>query len=273
MQSNFKAYLGVDLKKGFVSNIYKYVVALFLFLFLSFELFFSQSQENESLIFTTTDLWFYIFQGMPVYEPSNELPFIIPLQWMIIQILPALLVLNYPTKDLYSYGIQEIVRLRKRCNWWISKCIWLVLSIAAYYAIAFLCVNLVSLFFGEYSFSFNHEYFELFYSPNSDFEKTSFVMYILPLSTTITISFFQMLFSIIIKPIYSFFIVVCYDIISAFYCFPLLIGDKTMLLRLSLFESGKVDFEITIIINFILFIFTYFIGSLYFSKMDFIKKG
>ena len=82
-----------------------------------------------------------------------------------------------------------------------------------------------------------------------------------------------MTLSFILSPIYSFFIVICYLIASAYYCSPALIGNFSMIIRNQLFEPNGSNNLTAIIINISLIVIIILIGLFYFRKHDILKKG
>lgn len=270
----FVKYLSKDIVFGLASNRIKYFLSFLLFGYLSYD-FYKFTTEFIGVKIKTptiTDFWFCFFQGIVVYDPSSGLPFKIPFNWIIIQILMSLLVINYPICDLYTTGIQTLTRIKKRSYWWLSKCIWNFMTVLSMYSIAFLCACVFSSIFGDFTMSFTNELFELQTSEEFDLLRT-IVLYLLPVLTSMAISMVQMLISIIFKPIYGFIIIMCYIIISSYYCSPFFIGNYSMLLRNAIFDIGQIRSSTAIIINVLIIIASASIGLFHFRHVDIIKKG
>lgn len=121
-----------DLRVGLKGNILKYLLAL-LYLLLRRSCFsVGANGRGQRLSSGLPDLF---YRGMQVYIPTGENPFPIPVVWLMLQLVVSFLILSYPTQDLESYGMQFLVRTRKRGVWWISKSIWNILSVALFYLI------------------------------------------------------------------------------------------------------------------------------------------
>ena len=121
-----------DLIMGFASNKIKYIIVALFFgcrIFCITEIFLDFAEDGLIKSPSVTDIWFNIFEGIPIYIPNNNLPFQIPFVWLMIQILVAFLIFNYPTQDLCSYGTQILIHIRNRKMWWISKCIWNICTV------------------------------------------------------------------------------------------------------------------------------------------------
>lgn len=67
--------------------------------------------------------------------------FSIPTQWLIIQIGCVLFTLEYPLRDLNLFGRQIIIRCGKRYKWWLSKCVWCVMSVLIYWLVGILIMS------------------------------------------------------------------------------------------------------------------------------------
>ncbi len=267
--SLFIRFLRKDLFLGLNSNKTRYFLSLLLFVYLSY-MFTKELSIAENKASSITNFWFYFFQGIGVYNPSSGVPFVIPFTWIIIQVIIALLVLNYPSRDLFTTGVQSLIRIKKRSYWWTSKCIWNFVTIIFVYLVAFICAFIFSAFLGEISLNFSDDFFCLQKNYNGSI---IVIIYLMPVLTSIAISMVQMLISILLKPIYSFVIVICYLIVSSYYCSPILIGNYSMLLRSSVFDIGKINFITAVIVDVLVIIFSAIIGLFYFNRVDIIKKG
>lgn len=67
--------------------------------------------------------------------------FSVPILWLTIQMGCVLFTLEYPLRDLNLFGRQIIVRCGKRYKWWLSKCIWCVLSVLIYWMVGILMMS------------------------------------------------------------------------------------------------------------------------------------
>ncbi|MDD4700187.1 MAG: hypothetical protein PHV07_08040 [Oscillospiraceae bacterium] len=277
---SFKHVIKHDLTIGIRQNAPKYIIAILACSFFCM-LFFNnvsvmqqsgQVLEDGSLM----DCSIFLFRGMAVYIPSQQNPFQIPIIWLIIQVLVALLVVSYPTEDLHSYGTQILTRAKNRSVWWFSKCIWNGLTTMSFYLVVFMVVFVFTIIFGKLSFLPDQLLNQLINEinlKNVDIGQLSFALLLLPMLTSIAFSQLQMTLSFILTPIYSFFIIVCIFVASAYFCMPVFIGNFSMLLRNQLVCPQGTGSIVAIIINLSVTIISIVIGYVHFSKCDILKKS
>lgn len=270
-----------DVLSGIFFNKFKYILVILFFAcivcsFIKTTLDFSFQATSLTQMPSVTDIWFNIFKGMAIYIPSKEMPFQIPFIWLMTQTLLALLIVNYPTQDLFSYGTQILIHMKKRRVWWISKCIWNICTVLSFYLSAFICVLLILAIYGNISFSFNLElnnqinYLDI---SITDITSSYFAIYGLPIITSVALSLIQMTLSFILSPIYSFIITIAYSVISAYYCAPFLIGNFSMIMRNSALGLGSVEILSAVIICCIVSTVSIVTGMIHFNRLDIIKKG
>lgn len=268
-----------DLSYGFRQSAQKYILVFLFFLYASI-LFFSSLQTLKSSDMvegsgSVTDCWIYIFKGMGIYIPSRETPFQIPVYWLLIQALLAFLILNYPTGDLYGHGVQILLRAKSKCFWWISKSVWNFLTVLAFYFAAFLAVCAVSLIFGDVSFApdpaVNREVNQINLEGLQALP-LYFAVFLLPIFTSWAVSMVQMALSFVLSPIISYFILICYMILSAYYCSPLCIGNFSMLFRNEQIEPAGTGNLTAVLIDIAVCFIAFFAGMLYFQRADILKK-
>lgn len=127
----------------------------------------------------------------------------------MLQLVVSFLILSYPTQDLESYGMQFLVRTRKRGVWWISKSIWNILSVALFYLIGIFVAFIFSILLGDGSFAF-HQEITLFvseFSSSAGYAQTLAVVLILPFLTSAAMAAFQMMLNFVLRPVYGYMIV------------------------------------------------------------------
>ena len=185
---------------------------------------------------TTADMILFIFRGMREYVPELDPIFAIPVTWLLIQMYIAFVIGGYAYEDLGAYGQQFILRSTKKSHWFFGKCIYCVVNVIGYYVVAYFVIGICSLVFGTLSFQLTPDIGNIM----SDMDVTvisekQFVMHliILPIMTSLNISFIQMLLSLWIKPTLSFVFVMSYMTISAYWATPAMIGNFSMILRFS----------------------------------------
>lgn len=136
-----------DLKHGVLFQWKKYVAVAMLTIFscISFYVHYKSKLTMEPISFG--DYLFWNFRGMKVIEQTNT--FIIPNGfWIALNMFLSVLIGSYPAGELSGLGEQRFMRLKKRTQWWTSKYIWCLLSVAAYYAVILLVLLTAGLITG-----------------------------------------------------------------------------------------------------------------------------
>jgi len=214
-----------------------------------------------------------LYKGMDIFKKvDNADKFQIPGDWMIMNIFLTYVIGYYPLKDLKDYGSQILIRSKKRWQWWLSKCIWVIASVLIYYAIGYIVICIFSLFNGGLSLTPTYD-INMYISNVNTLEFTSgkivVITMILPMIMSITLSLIQMTMSIFTTPILSNIVLVSIIVASAYYCHPLLLGNYLMILRNDaiVFERG-VNTMAGLGLGVIISILAVIIGNLRFKKMD-----
>ena len=261
-----------DLRVGLKGNILKYLLALFVFAFAA--VMFFQSARMAGGSGSALDCLIYFYRGMQVYIPTGENPFPIPVVWLMLQLVVSFLILSYPTQDLESYGMQFLVRTRKRGVWWISKSIWNILSVALFYLIGIFVAFIFSILLGDGSFAF-HQEITLFvseFSSSAGYAQTLAVVLILPFLTSAAMAAFQMMLNFVLRPVYGYMIVTAIFLASAYYNTPFLPGNYSMLLRSEIALAGGVDTLYAVLADVAVLCASFFIGLIYFRRYDILQK-
>ena len=277
---SFRRILIHDLSMGFSHNKPKYLLSILLFSLLCV-MFFNgtqslqlsdQIQSRASFM----DCCISIFKGMDVYIPSSENIFQIPIEWLTIQVMVSLLILSYPTQDLYMYGTQILTRTNQKAMWWLSKCIWNIVTTICFYLVGIGTIFVFTVFYGEVSLVPTAKISELMNQlpiQSYDQSKLLIAVFILPLVTSIALSLMQMTMAFILTPIYSYLIIVCISVASAYFYTPVLIGNFSMLMRNEVIFSSGINSFWAMIICLSLIIISTVIGCFYFKNYDILKKN
>ena len=106
--------------------------------------------------YTSSDIILYIFRGMRwIVDVQTDIN--IPTAYILPNILIGFAIGNYPFKDINGYGGMVLMRAGKKLVWWISKCIWAVLTACICYGILILEIAGVSLAGGRLSLQVNRQ--------------------------------------------------------------------------------------------------------------------
>lgn len=174
----------------------------------------------------------------------------IPALWMIFHSGCLLYTVGYPIRDLEQSGIQILLRGGGRIRWWLSKCVWNVLSVALYMGTALVTLVIFCLLAGvPLSLSVNSEA-AMILMPNCDVfpeipysTATMFLHLILvPLLMTIALNLLQTLLSLLSRPFLGFVACVAMLAWAIFQTSPVVFGNYGMLQRDRLFYSGGLNF-------------------------------
>lgn len=110
-----------DLRAGLLRRRYLCVPLLFLV-----SCFLCELKLPEGLRAGWTELLLFCFKGMP--PPQQLTGFLLPAAWFAITAGSLLLQLDYLLDDLTQAGLQVIVRSGSRWRWYLSKCMWNLVS-------------------------------------------------------------------------------------------------------------------------------------------------
>lgn len=218
--------------------------------------------------------WIHNLEGMGIFEPRPGMPFAIPMDWFVLQCLLALLILSYPTQDLYGYGSQLLIRISRRSTWWLSKCVWNLFTVINFYLLGVVTTCLCALISNgvllEYNLQISLSVSGVDLSSHSLWEILLLTLF-LPFFTSLALSFVQMTLSIILSPIYGYFIIVCNALISAYCYSPLLIANYSMVLRHESIVPNGFDTCMALIVDCGVVLLSIFIGLIYFMHCDILK--
>lgn len=220
---------------------------------------------------------FYLFGGMEKYIPSPENPFLFPSLWILLFSQILFSTLYYPNNSLDGIGKIILIASEKRKYWWISKCIWNIFSVLLCFLIIFCCGLIGTLFSGG---AFNLTVGKLsqglfpkvnWFVPPSDIN-LSFYLLAAPLIVAVALSLFQMVFSLIVKPIMSFAISILILVASAYYVSPIMIGNYAMVVRADVIAADNVSGKTGCILCLLIILFSLLIGNFLFSRYDILKR-
>ncbi|NCE98234.1 hypothetical protein [Emergencia sp. 1XD21-10] len=180
------------------------------------------------------DFVMYIYGGLgPFPELSDS-----PVRWAAVFLVLCFLTLQYPYQDMQGVGQQILIRTKSRTAWWLSKCSWNLLSAAVYHSMIFLTAGLFcagsknAVFTGKIHKALLYEVFRVEKSQMAqDVEPWSFAMLFVPVFVSFGVSLAQMVLSLYLKPVFSFFGVALIMVSSAYCVSPYLIGNYAMTMR------------------------------------------
>lgn len=161
---------------------------------------------------TCGDYLLYCFKGqLPVSEGSTLQDIALPTLWILVTGGCLYLNLDYAPKDMTSFGMQIIYRSKRKNDWYISKCLWNMVSCTAFFGIAFITVFLFSQLAGASAAIASSSSASIYIFQPTLHEPISLsahqvitISLFLPFLTVYALSMLEMLLSIITKPIFGF---------------------------------------------------------------------
>lgn len=257
-----------DMCAGIFGNMPKFVPVVLFCLFVC-AVFLQESLDLTGKVPSFADYCLYLFKGMTPYTPNSNEPFRVPYIWLFFNLYIAYLIGNYPQADLSGMGMQILMRLHNRKNWWLGKCLWNFATVGIFYFLVFFSVFLLSACTGGLSVAADHEIQRTLSGlPIEAFVNNSWIYYVfvLPMVTSMAVSMFQMVLSFLTHPIISFICILAMYIVSAYYLwFPF--GNYSMLLRSApILDLSGYSFWGALLSDAVLLALSGLLGMVYFQK-------
>ncbi len=218
------------------------------------------------------DYIFGIFSGIPRFYISPEALFIIPFLWFVFMLIPAFLIGYYAVDDLNAYGLQLIVKSRSKLSWWISKSIWCLLSVVAYFAVIFAVIGGYALLTGRPLIGDSGNWCEYagVYTP-VDIGELILHGIATPALTIFALCMLQMLLSLIFGALAAYVIIIAYNILSAYITSPIFISNYSMLLRDKAYVYDGLNYSQGMIIEVVIIVVTFVTGMVIMKKTSLFK--
>lgn len=279
----FCKILGYDIKRGILSAFKGHLLTVLLgiFICISFACEYTKFHELSTAHFL--DIIFFAFAGTPKFIPGKDMPFIFPLFWATIFLLPLYLSSYYPFYDLMGYGKTVLIQSGSRYKWWLSKTIWCILRIASYFCIIYLVALIFCLVMRIpviYSVTSNthnmilKRYYRADAYPPGDYAVKDFngqmgiLFLVAPVIVLSVLSILQMTISLLSTPVYGFLLSAVILVSSTYYLHPLFIGNYLMVLRSDRLFSGCVNEVTGSAVSLLLIVLITAINMMVFKKYD-----
>lgn len=167
--------------------------------------------KGDSLSETWMDIMCYLFKGaMPMNESSNFNEKVqLPILWIYTIGCSLILTLDYILCDLTQNGQQVIIRCGNRWQWFMSKCLWNLLSSVCFFVLFAATTALFSLAIdAELSLYLTpgiwQKHFETELGNSFSVQQVLLSCLILPFVTLATLNLLEMTLCLFVKPILSF---------------------------------------------------------------------
>lgn len=281
-KSSFLMQIKHDYYMGTIKGWKKYAVVLIIFILLcaTFQrgLIISREYDNFKEKPTFGNYIIDMYKGVDISNRlDNKEKIEIPPGWILLNIFLSIIIGYYPLNDLKEYGAQILIRSKKRWQWWISKCIWIVGNVLIFYTIGYIVIAMFSLINGNLALTPNHNVdLAILKLDTSSLEaKEMFsACIVLPIVTSIALSLMQLTIAMFSNSIYSNIFIISLLIVSIYYCSPILMGNYLMILRNSIMVGVKgIGTSTGIIISMAISFISITLGIFKFRTYDIIGKN
>lgn len=234
MIRNFLLLLKRDVQEGIMRRWKLYLFALIVFLFSNIAFLLSVKSLDIVDRCCTADYILNAFIGNEPFDLSSRTMIDFPITWFTFYSLLIFIIGFYIVDDLKKNATVFLLRIASRRLWWLSKLVWCIFTVVLYYLIFLFACIVISFVFGEVSFSPNKDIAQtVFAFDASNVTSIDFLITgILPsLFVSIAIAIFEILLCLIVKPVYSYVVVLCYLVGNIFACKEFLILNYSMFIR------------------------------------------
>ncbi len=239
-----KSLVWHDLRCGLLR--WKYVLLPFLLLLSLLSM--QMVSRMMGVVPNLTDFLMSAFDGMDPIRMNGAFETIrLPIRWIVATCGCLYINLDYFLGDLTTSGHQIILKGGSRSGWFLSKCLWNLVSCLIYFAVYIVLALVLTGIFGGKFFPLGISeatayYFEGKLLPGQiGAARELWIGVLLPFLTVWGLSLLQMTLCLFTRPILSFIGCLSIVIISAFIPSPLLLGNGAMAVRSTFVEMGMID--------------------------------
>ncbi len=259
MIHNFMSLLKHDILHGILLRWRYFLVAVLFFTFTDFAFMNNVNSLNLAadsvLKCSITDYILNMFIGNEPFDFELKKGISLSVVWFVFHAVLFSSMGFYITDDLNKNAFIFILKVKSRRKWWISKVVWCVLIVIIYYALFFIVSFIFAALFGTVSLSVNdlvvQRMFGFSVSGISIFD-ILLSSFFLPMAISCSFAVLEAALSLILKPLYSFLIIICYLIASTFYCRIYLLFNFSMIIRNNFYGINGVTNQYGILIAVIL---------------------
>lgn len=228
MGRSFRNQLKYDIRVGLEWKFYLCLFLIFLFLGGSVCL---AGREMGIMELGFMDYLVKIFEGIEEFQRMDRIAsFYIPKEWLLAQFPFLLYIAKYPKRDWDQRGMQMVLRSQSRVLWWLSKCIWLMVSAMLYYVVFYFAIAVVTMVGGGNLNLQIRDVWEIGFGGMSRQEEVR-ILLLMPWLCSIAIGILQMLLSFILSPVIALCISIAYLVLSVAVEKSWILGNYTMLIR------------------------------------------
>lgn len=270
------------LRIDFICGIYATYkrIAVWICICIGWFIFFFLQTKNivgESLSISCLDYLLYLFAAEYSYDPSMNLPFPIPYQYLSVIISLFFVTGSYPQENLSTLGRHVLLFSHSRRKWWLSKYLWTQFIANFMFLLLCLVAFVLSRFTGRVNVSVTCAsplIADLRIFATMPLLNQVYWVVIVPLSISLAIISLQLYLSLHIGNTLSFLGCVSFIFISAYYTSPYLIGNLSMLRRVKeLLELENKMYLFALIIPIGINLLFLILGTIKFGTYDVMGKG
>lgn len=275
--ARFFRLLRADAIEGFASIVRLMFISCALFVLLIGLLFLKADASGADYSKATfADFVLSIAGGSMIYDPASNMPFVLPVEWMLSMLLMLFIPLRFPYRNLMGIGKTLMVEAGERWSWWLSKCVWTVSYVLTYWGLMLLVSAVFSVIMSGSLGQMPSEELLLFSGIDSldlAADVTSILPAICPaVSMSCALCLIQLVLSLMVRPIMSFACGASLLFTSAYFFDPLLVGNYLMLSRSSAFIAHGTDPILGCGIALVITVIAAVVGGFGFSHMDIMDK-
>ena len=193
---------------------------------------------------TYTDAVLYLLRGMKRLYAE---PYRLPLMWLINQALLLSLTGGYPYSTDLIYRQQILLHHKKKTDWWYSKCLWCVGTVASFYLLCYVVAAVwCFLFHMPFQTAFSAEYAKIWYEVNMENVTGSelwLILTVLPFAISTAMALLQLFLGLAFGSQLAFLLLMGVQAASTVLCLPLLPGNYSMILRSTIIDANGVKTE------------------------------
>ena len=275
-RNRFHKLIIYDIKMGFKNNIIKLIGMVIVCLII---VFIGRSAISKNYGGQATVLDYICFMvGGPKYIPENMLSmYVIPVLWLLIQVMIAYIVGYYAVTDLNTYGQQILIRSNSRTKWWISKCIWNISTVIFLYIIIYGITFIVAVISGaKMKMTLTQEIvtsvcnIDMLAGTDKEY---IIILLCMPILISGSISIVQMVIALITSPIIGFIISQSIVFFSTIYSRKFLISNYAMLSHNKITCMSTISYKEGIGIGVMVLIVGIIGGGYYFYRCNILPKA
>lgn len=271
-----------DMYRGIKHNKYRYMICVFLIFSLMVTFYLDVSVLHRGTgdlpIAGVFDYIFYLLEGISKISEKayKEGKFVFPYVWITVQFMCAFLVMNYPKSDLEGVGLNVLILSKSKKLWWISKCIWIFISVFSIYLMIGISAMLFTLLSGgTFEMVIHYEIFETFsQTPPTNNSQMPIILFVLtmPLLTSTVISILQMVISIFSQPTLGMVFVFIIEIVSVYNMNIWFLSNASMVRRSQLYLPSGLPLLPQIIYSICVLAVGIIVGYIIFKRSDILSK-